>query len=409
MCKIYYVDEHGNQQGPITLDQFASLHLPKETMVWKEGMISWKNAYEIEELIPYIIDYSPKEVGATPNWGREPSKGSQQQWSAPPLQPSIPNSYASPPSDYSSFPPSSSPCPPSRSEASHQSSMRKAHLTYLPAKPSFFHKLFHKKSVNASSTVFAPATSKPNEDIMIQVYVYKDEDYNNVCQDAVQADSFSSERSSIPLNFSIKKGDKIDFRITIYGMEQEQPVKSLIWQGRYTKTCFFVSVPKSWNRNIISCQIFMSVNGATLGEHSFFIHVNNCSKSEDTAYVISKQYKKIFISYAHQDEEKVKFIAEAYKAQGTEYFFDRHYLKGGDVFPSKIQNFINSSDLFILCWSQNSSKSEYVQKERKQALRLAYPMISPREKAKLAIYPLSIEPHAELPDDMKDTYNFITI
>ena len=54
----------------------------------------------------------------------------------------------------------------------------------------------------------------------------------------------------------------------------------------------------------------------------------------------TRKYNKIFISYAHQDEKKVKYIAEAYKAQGINYFFDRHYLKGGDVFPLQIQEYI---------------------------------------------------------------------
>lgn len=52
---------------------------------------------------------------------------------------------------------------------------------------------------------------------------------------------------------------------------------------------------------------------------------------------------------------------------------------------------INSADLFILCWSENASKSEYVQKERLQALERAFPQVRPEKDAKLRIYPMSIE------------------
>ena len=88
------------------------------------------------------------------------------------------------------------------------------------------------------------------------------------------------------------------------------------------------------------------------------------------------------------------------------HFFDRKYLKAGDVFPQVIQDYINSADLFILCWSENASKSEYVQKERLQALERAFPQVQPEQEAKLRIYPMSIEPRAELPIDMKNYYHF---
>lgn len=82
------------------------------------------------------------------------------------------------------------------------------------------------------------------------------------------------------------------------------------------------------------------------------------------------------------------------------------FIKAGDIFPQKIENYINSADLFILCWSKNAAQSDYVKKERNQALDRAYPKVKPIEKAPLSIYPLSIEPREELPEDMRDTYNF---
>ena len=123
------------------------------------------------------------------------------------------------------------------------------------------------------------------------------------------------------------------------------------------------------------------------------------------AQVLSRRFNKVFISYSHLDELQVKFIAQAYKAIGVNYFFDRHYLKGGDVYPVKIRKYINSADLFILCWSKNAAESNYVSLELKQALALAYPQVD-MEKATITIHPISIEPRAEYPDDMKEVYNF---
>lgn len=46
------------------------------------------------------------------------------------------------------------------------------------------------------------------------------------------------------------------------------------------------------------------------------------------------------------------------------------------------------------------------QKERLQALERAFPQVRPEKDAKLRIYPMSIEPRAELPGDMKNYYHF---
>lgn len=60
----------------------------------------------------------------------------------------------------------------------------------------------------------------------------------------------------------------------------------------------------------------------------------------------------------------------------------------------------------MLFWSENALNSEYVEKERTQALKRAFPQIRPRQAAPLSIYPMNIEPYADLPIDMKDYYHF---
>lgn len=58
---------------------------------------------------------------------------------------------------------------------------------------------------------------------------------------------------------------------------------------------------------------------------------------------------------------------------------------------------------FVEQMSENAAQSEYVKKERMQALERAYPKV---QDGNLSICPMSIEPRAELPSDMKDDYHF---
>ena len=259
---------------------------------------------------------------------------------------------------------------------------------------------------NVLSSVFAPAEVRRGSPMLVQVYLHLPEETGKVQTFAQEADKDAKRRDYIPLQCQLKKGDKVDVLMNIYGETLlMSDKKSVVWQGSFTKCSFDYLVPKDIDVEQLSCKAMLSVNGYPVGEMIFITKVVEKPRQLNPE-IFSKQYQKIFISYAHQDEPKVEQMARAYKAQGVDYFFDRHYLQPGDVFPLKIQEFIDSADLFILCWSVNAANSDYVDLERKRALERAYPKIKPIEKAPLRIYPMSIEPRAELPADMRDTYNF---
>ena len=61
-----------------------------------------------------------------------------------------------------------------------------------------------------------------------------------------------------------------------------------------------------------------------------------------------------------------------HEALGIEVFLDKHRLKSGYIYSEEIFNFIRTANTFVFCWSENAAQSEYVQKERKAALELAY-------------------------------------
>ena len=256
------------------------------------------------------------------------------------------------------------------------------------------------------SSVFSPAEVKRKSNMLIQVYLHLREEEDMVKTLAQEAQRNAERRDYIPLQCKLKHGDKVDISLNIYGETLLHTDKKQVdWQGVFTKCTFSYYVPKDIEDEDLRCVAILSVNGAQIGEMCFVTQIVEAPRSLHSE-VFTRKFNKIFISYAHQDESKVKFIAQAYKAQGVDYFFDRDYLKAGDIFPQKIEDYINSADLFILCWSNNAAKSDYVQKERNQALDRAYPKVKPLEKAPLSIYPLSIEPRAELPEDMKSVYNF---
>ena len=256
------------------------------------------------------------------------------------------------------------------------------------------------------SSIFAPAEVKRKSHLQVQVYLHLYEESEKVKSLAQESDKNAERRDYIPLSLKLRKGDKVDVEFNVYAETRLMSErKSIIWQGSFTKCSFDYFVPKDIDVEELSCVALLSVNGVPIGEMRFITKVIETPRQLNPE-IIAHKYSKVFISYSHQDESKVKFLHEGLELGSVPHFFDRKYLKAGDVFPQVIQDYINSADLFILCWSENASKSEYVQKERLQALERAFPQVQPENAAKLRIYPMNIEPRAELPSDMKNYYHF---
>ena len=255
------------------------------------------------------------------------------------------------------------------------------------------------------SSIFAPAEVKRKSHLQVQVYLHLYEESEKVKSLAQESDKNAERRDYIPLSLKLKKGDKVDVKFNVFGETRLiSEHKSIIWQGSFSKCSFDYFVQKDIDVDELSCEAILSVNGAIIGEMRFITQIVKTPRNLNPE-IISHRFNKIFISYAHEDIQKVKYLAQAYKAQGVDYFFDRDILKAGDIYDEIIFNYIDSSDLFILCWSKNAEQSNYVKQEKDRAMKHAYPQLS-RQEATLKIYPLSIDPKTELPSDMIEIYNF---
>ncbi len=258
------------------------------------------------------------------------------------------------------------------------------------------------------SSIFAPAEVKRKSHLQVQVYLHLYEESEKVKSLAKESDKNAERRDYIPLSLKLKKGDKVDVEFNVYGETRLMYArKSIIWQGSFTKCSFNYFVPKDIDVDELSCEANLFVNGAMIGEMRFLTQIVEAPRNLNPK-ILSHRFNRIFISYAHQDAQQIKLLALAYKAQGVDYFYDRDSLAPGDVYEEKIFDYIDSSDLFVLCWSKNAAVSDYVAKEKGRALLRAYPQLSQRE-ATLKICPISIEPRADLPSDMKEVYNFEVI
>lgn len=257
---------------------------------------------------------------------------------------------------------------------------------------------------NINGCLYAPSEVAPNKSFIIRVYMYLPDEQETVDSKVEKIDPKAVKKEYKPLDIPVRDGDKLTVQLDLSeGVECKITTKTVVWRGHYTD-CSFIAKLIDSTQESIEGTAYLFVNDIPAGEMLFTIDVVDAKPRELYTKVESHRFSKIFISYAHQDESQVRGIAEGCRMLGKDYFFDRHTLHPGDIFKDKILNYIESADLFVLCWSKNAAESKWVQIEREHALRLI------RDgKTSLSIYPLCLRPEAPLPLDMSDKYNFGTL
>ena len=279
----------------------------------------------------------------------------------------------------------------------------------LPKKTSLFKRLINHFSRNevVNTTLFAPYETERGEVMTVQVLFYEDFQYNEVRQRAKMVDPHAEEKNNQVIGVPLRRGDVLTVQLSFFCPETEGKLiiieensKQVTWNSNVEDATFSVFVDSRYLRKLLNGKVVVMLKDIPILEMAFNVRiVDGQKKSSALASIRSQRLDKVFISYSHADVDRVQYISETCRATKCDYFFDRHDLAPGDRYPEKIFHYIDNANLFILCWSENAAVSEWVEKERKRALENL-------NNNNLRIYPISIPPRAELPDDMKDTLCF---
>jgi len=117
---------------------------------------------------------------------------------------------------------------------------------------------------------------------------------------------------------------------------------------------------------------------------------------------MSEPTKAVFLSYAREDTDPARRIAEALRASGLEVWFDQNELVGGDTWDAKIRGQINSCALFVPVISANTQArlEGYFRLEWKLAEDRSHLMA----KGKAFIMPVGVDATAERGAQVPDAF-----
>ena len=127
----------------------------------------------------------------------------------------------------------------------------------------------------------------------------------------------------------------------------------------------------------VSGRVVFYVGPILIGEVAMTVRIDADADAADDAdrwqQVEADSYRRIFVSYSHEDSTIVDRLEAAYRALGDDYLRDIRMLRSGEVWSEALEGKIEEADVFQLCWSNPARQSEFVTREWRYALDLKRP------------------------------------
>ena len=244
---------------------------------------------------------------------------------------------------------------------------------------------------DVACTVFAPPKVSPGQSFLVQTFVHLPEQADDARALALEMDTEAARRVFRSLEAPIPRGSRLHFELRAPGLAIDDPVASLVWQGRPDAVQFGILVPPGASGTIIAT-LSISLDSAPLGHVKFKTTVESPSAASlmsasaaepEPQGELARRYHVAFISYASKDRDKVLQRVQMLPLVGVRCFQDLLDLEPGDRWLRRLELGIDECDLFLLFWSSEAKSSNWVRQEVRHALQrrggddLAPPEIKP--------------------------------
>jgi TIR domain len=221
-------------------------------------------------------------------------------------------------------------------------------------------------------TVFGPAQVTRRERFFLQTIFHAAWADDAALARARVAEPRPAVADVLPLAGRISEGETVTVRVRADArVNLDECEQTLPWTRDIAVARFVVQLPWwSWRQEYLFT-VEVDFSGVPVGRCKFRLTVGK--RGVDTepthAHGTLGRYQRAFVSYASEDASIVADVVQLLEVQGLEYFLDQVSLRSGCTWRTELEENIEKSDLFLLCWSRNAAASEWVAKEIDWALQ----------------------------------------
>jgi hypothetical protein len=120
----------------------------------------------------------------------------------------------------------------------------------------------------ASCTVYAPKSSPPGQDFLIQVALHQAADAAKARAQAMSSDPSAERRAATELEGEVRTGDRVELRLIAPDLAIDQPQQSVGWTGD-AKMVQFVARFNEASSSRALVRLIALVNDAPVGQAAF--------------------------------------------------------------------------------------------------------------------------------------------
>ena len=222
-------------------------------------------------------------------------------------------------------------------------------------------------------TVFAPPAAAPGDTLLVQAFAHLPEQADDARAIATELDADAQRRAFQSLSTRVARESQLHFELRLPGLEVDDPVAALVWRGRAEAVQFGVRVPAGTSEGTVIGTLEVSLDAAPVGHIKFKLEISRAAAPSvrEPQGETARRYTAAFVSYASADRAQVLARVQMLSIAGVRYFQDVLSLEPGDRWERRLELGIDECDVFLLFWSSNAKRSEWVRKEVAYALARA--------------------------------------
>ena len=218
---------------------------------------------------------------------------------------------------------------------------------------------------------FAPERAAAGDTILVQVLFHRIEDATVAAGLATEVDPDAERQGVQTLDIRVPRGDRLDVRLEADDVIFDEPMQSLVWQGRPHSIQFSGRIAPGRAFGGIQIKVRVFHNGVSIGVVIFKITIDGQSGMNHPPAIrgdFARRAQRAFISYSSEDRSAVTRCAQALEAAGISVRQDILVLDPGKRWAQRLFEEIDRCDTVLLFWSKNAAASEWVKKEVNYAL-----------------------------------------